>query len=85
VEVVVAQAVGGQPVDVRRLDQTTEAPHLCKPDIIEQEDDDVGRVILGPLFGRPPFLGIAIPLSDDTTKAFDSLRLDTGRFVNRIL
>ena len=42
VEVVVTQAVVGKRVDIRCTDQPTKALDLGKPDVIEQEDDDIG-------------------------------------------
>ena len=55
VEIVVAQAVGGQRIDVRRLDQTAIAADLRIAHVIEQDDEHVGRA-------RLRFCGFGIPL-----------------------
>ena len=55
VKVVVAQAIGGQRIDVRRLDEAAEAAVLGKAHVIEKDDEHVGRA-------RFWFPGFGIPL-----------------------
>jgi hypothetical protein len=64
VEVVVTQAVLGQTVDVRGIDQTAEAPEMREAGVVQQEDDDVGRAGRGLRAGRPPLLGVLVTLGD---------------------
>ncbi len=61
VEVVVAQPVVRQAIDGRSVDQTAEAGrHLRETDIVEKEDEDVGRSFRGPRRLRPPLDRILI-------------------------
>ena len=55
VEVVVAKAVGGQRIDVGRVDETAEAAVLGKAHVIQVDDEHVGRAGLG-------FDSLGIPL-----------------------
>ncbi len=56
VEVVVAQAVLGEGIDVRRLDQAAEAADLSETRVVQQEDDDIRSVLVRSLLRRPPLL-----------------------------
>ena len=40
-----SQAIGGQSIQVRRVDFTTEAPEIGKAHVIAEDDDDVGSVV----------------------------------------
>ncbi len=64
VEVVVAQSVRGQPVDVRRLDQAAETADLGEADVVEQQDQHVGRALRGAGLFRPPFLRFLVGPGD---------------------
>ena len=75
-EVVEAHAVVRKRVDIRRIDQGTEAPDLGEADVVEQEDDDVGCILVGELIFRPPLLRVAIAFGDDAAEALDLFRLD---------
>ena len=55
-EIIEAQAVGRELVDVGRIDQCAEAADLRKTDIIQQEDDDIGGILVRQFFLSPPFL-----------------------------
>jgi hypothetical protein len=55
-EVVEAQSVLGETIDPRSLDKPSEAADLREPDVVEHEDDDVGRAFFGFLVGSPPLL-----------------------------
>ena len=54
VEVGVAQAACGQPVDVRRLDRGAVAAEMRKAEVVEQDDQHVRRALARPRIVRPP-------------------------------
>jgi hypothetical protein len=68
VKVVVAQTVVGECINVRRIDQRAEATNLSKPDIVQQEDDDVRRIFVRPFFFGPPFLRVIVAFGDTPPK-----------------
>jgi hypothetical protein len=64
VEIVVAQAVGRQLIDVGRVDQTAKAADLGEADVVEQKDDDVRRVLVWAHGLRPPLFALVVGLGD---------------------
>jgi hypothetical protein len=76
VEIVIAQAIRGKCIDTRRFDQTAETANLREADIVEQEDDDVRRILLRLLIRCPPFLGVFITLGYDAAEPVNFLLLD---------
>ena len=63
-EVGVAEAVGGECVDVGGVDVGSVAAELCEAEVVEQHDDDVGGVFAGVgRFGEPR-LGFGVGLAD---------------------
>ena len=78
VEVVVAQAVVGECIDVRCINQSTKAANLCETDIVEQENDDIGRPFFGQFFFGPPFLRVGITFSNYAAEAFYVFGFNAG-------
>ena len=63
-EVIVEEPVVGQPIDVRRLDETAEGAQMAEARVVQQEDHDVrrtGRRLRG---AWPPLLGVLVALGD---------------------
>ncbi len=77
VKIVVPQPVGCQAIDVRCLDQPAKRlTHLGKPDVVQQQDQHVGRTVRwADIFG-PPFLGIFVALGDHPAETFHVFRFD---------
>ena len=48
VEAVVLQPLGGEPFGVRRVDRTTEGTRGSEPDVVDQDDQDVGSSLRRP-------------------------------------
>ena len=65
VHVAVAQAVGGQAVQHRRLDQPAEAGQLPVADIVQHEEEHVGRALRRARRLRPGRRGLLGGASDD--------------------
>ena len=69
-EVAIAQAAFGQPIDIRRLDRTAEAAYMTESHIVKHNVDDVGstlgrldplRIALGRVFvGQADLLVVAV-------------------------
>ena len=70
-KIVETKPVGCQPINIWCIDQAAEAPDLRKPDIVQQENDDVRRVRVRFLVCGPPFLGVFVALRDDATETLD--------------
>jgi hypothetical protein len=77
VVVVVAQAVGGEGVNVRCIDEAAEAAVLGKAHVIEQDHEHVGRARFWFPGFRIPFLGFSVGLPDF---AFEFLAVFLERF-----
>src|SRR5690606_39313795 len=60
----VAEALGGQRVERRRLDVRAEAPQLGEPDVVEHDEQDVRCARRGPGLGWPPRLGLPVVAPD---------------------
>ena len=75
VEIVEAQSVRCERVDVRRFDQPAEAADLRETDVIEQEDNDVRRIRIRNFVFGPPLLGILETLGEDAAESFDAFLL----------
>ena len=76
-KIIESQAVVREAVDVRCIDQGAEAADLCETDIIQQEDDDIGRIRVRQFFLSPPFLGVLVTLGNHAAEAFDIFRFYT--------
>ncbi len=68
VHVGVAQAVGGQAVQHGRLDQPAEAGQLPVADVVQHEEEHVGRALRGARRLRPGRRGLFGGASDDAGK-----------------
>ena len=63
-EVGVAEAVGGECVDVGGVDVGSVAAELCEAEVVEENDDDVGGVFAGVGWFGEPWLGFGQGLAD---------------------
>ena len=75
-KIIEAQPIRREFVDIRCFDQGAKAAHLGEADIVEQKDDDVGRILFRSLVVRPPLFRVLIALCNDAAEAFDVLRFD---------
>ncbi len=84
-EYTVPMPVIGKLVDIRCFDQATETADLCKASVIEQKDDDVGRIFFGFDVGCPPFFRVFITLGDNAIEIFEGFFLYAIDFLYAIL
>ena len=82
-EIVVAQAIVGQAIDVRRVNQATKTSHLGKSHVIQQKDNDIRRVLCRNHGRCPPFFGLFIGSRDLAAKFVAVLCYRRGCFARR--
>ena len=64
VEIIEAQPVLRQPIDVGSLDEPTKTPDLRKTDIVQEKNENIGSTFLWPNWFRPPLHAVFITSSN---------------------
>ncbi len=85
VHVDVAQAVGGQGVQVRRADRAAEAPELAEASVVQHDEQHIGCALAGPVGLGPRRLGHVEGSADDSRKGLAWLVLPEWHGVLRVL